>query len=76
MRRYYFHVRHRTLALSNEGVILADDAEAWAPATTACGEMMRDLNGALKRGPEWRMEVVDEADRHLFTVHFGGSTSQ
>jgi len=76
MPRYYFHVRHRTLALDAEGIVLANDAEAWAQATTACGEMMRDLNGALKRGPEWRMEVTDEADWHLFTVHFGGGVSR
>ena len=76
MPRYYFHIRHRTLALDNEGIVLADDAAAWEQATTACGEMLRDLDGALKRGPEWRMEVVDEADRHLFTVHFGGSAAR
>ena len=76
MPRYYFHIRHRTLALDTEGVVLADDAAAWEEATTACGEMMRDLDGALKRGPEWRMEVVDDTDRHLFTVHFGGEVAQ
>jgi hypothetical protein len=43
MPRYYFHIRRRTLALDTEGVVLADDAEAWKQATTACGEMMRDL---------------------------------
>jgi hypothetical protein len=52
MPRYYFHIRHRTLALDKEGIVLADDAEAWDQATAACGEMMRDLKGALQRGPE------------------------
>ena len=41
----------------HEAVELADDEAAWIETTTACAEMLRDLDGALKAGPEWRMEA-------------------
>lgn len=44
--------------MARDGVELADDRAAWVEATTACGEMLRDLDGDLKAGSEWRMEVI------------------
>jgi len=54
----------------HEGVELADDEAAWVEATTACGEMLRDLDGALKAGPEWRMEVIRESGDIVYRLIF------
>ena len=48
----------------HEGVELANDKAA------ACGEMLRDLNGALKVGPEWRMEVTRESGEMVYRLIF------
>lgn len=56
----------------HEGVELADDDAAWVEATTACGEMLRDLNGALRAGPEWRMEVTRQSGEVLYRLTFVG----
>jgi hypothetical protein len=32
--------------------------------------MMRDLDGQMEIGPEWRMEVIDENQQVLFIHHF------
>jgi hypothetical protein len=70
MPRYYFNVRHKTVHEDEEGMELPDYKAAWVEATTACGEMMRDLDGRLEIGPEWRMEVLDERHRLLFIIRF------
>lgn len=70
MPRYFFHVHHEHRQPDHEGVELSGDKEAWSQATRACGEMMRDLDGAFEAGPEWRLEVVDETGRPVFTIHF------
>ena len=57
-------------AWPHDGVELAGDAAAWVEATTACGEMLRDLNGALKAGPEWRMEVTRQSGEVLYRLTF------
>ena len=49
---------------------MADDDAAWVEATTACGEMLRDLDGALKAGPEWRMEVLRESGEVVYRLTF------
>lgn len=48
----------------------ADDEAAWIEATKACGEMLRDLDGDLKAGPEWRMEVKRETGEVLYRLRF------
>jgi hypothetical protein len=49
---------------------LADRYEAWAEATTACGELLKDLDGGLKPGDKWQMQVKDEAGRDLYELEF------
>jgi hypothetical protein len=49
---------------------LADKQATWAEATTACGELLRDLDSALKRGDKWRMQVKDEARREIYELEF------
>lgn len=70
MPRYYFHVHYKDGQRDLDGVELADDAEAWHQATRACGEMLRDLDGDLEPGPEWRLEVTDGDAAPVFAIHF------
>jgi hypothetical protein len=54
--------------LARDGVELADDRAAWVEATTACGEMLRDLDGDLKAGSEWRMEVTRQSGEIVYRL--------
>lgn len=66
-----FHVTHLDPRVyDTEGVDLADRAAAWAEATRACGEMIKDMDGGLPLGSEWKMEVADEAGP-IFEFRFG-----
>src|SRR5205823_2476659 len=47
MPRYFFNVYHNGAILDEEGYELADRSAAWAEATAAAGEMIRDLDGRL-----------------------------
>jgi hypothetical protein len=42
-------------------------------AIAACCEMLRDLDGALPKTSEWRMDVTDAAGATLFTLRFSES---
>jgi hypothetical protein len=71
MPRYYFHISHGDGSkIRNEGIELPDADAAWVEATTACGEIIRDLNGALKPGDAWRMIVMDETGAEMFHLEF------
>ena len=49
-------------------VDVGDDDVAWDEAAMACSDMIRDTIARLRDGPEWRLEVADDAGtiRHLF----------
>jgi hypothetical protein len=72
MPRYFYRITYGEGARPwpHEGVELADDKAAWVEATTACGEMLLDLNGALKAGREWRMEVTRESGEVVYRLTF------
>jgi hypothetical protein len=71
MPRYFFTVLdgHKS-ELKNEGLDLQSDAAAWVEATMACGELLRDLNGQLKPGDHWSMQVKDENGNDLYLLEF------
>ena len=70
MPLYFFRISHGegTPPLARDGVELADDRAAWVEATTACGEMLRDLDGDLKAGSEWRMEVTRQSGEIVYRL--------
>jgi hypothetical protein len=78
MPLYFYHITYGAGAPAwpHEGVELADDEAAWVEATTACGEMLRDLDGALKAGPEWRMVVTRESGEVLYRLTFSAEASR
>ena len=51
------------------GENLADCASAWRMATTYAGEAIRDLDGRLNLGDDWRLDVNDEkVDRSIVSA--------
>jgi hypothetical protein len=69
MPRFYFNVFHTREQLDWEGEELPDRHAAWAEATATAGEILRDLDGSLKAGQEWRLEVLDEFRATLYVLH-------
>jgi uncharacterized protein DUF6894 len=69
MTRYTFRIRQGSHS-SDIPVDVGDDDAAWDEAAMACSDMIRDTIARLKDGPEWRLEVADEAGtiRHLFRL--------
>jgi hypothetical protein len=76
MPLYFYRITHGAGAPAwpHDAVELANDEAAWEEATTACGEMLRDLDGALKAGAEWRMEVTRESGEMLYRLVFSAET--
>jgi hypothetical protein len=71
MPRFYFHVEYgATSKIVNEGIELASADEAWVEATTACGELIRDLDGLLKPGEPWSMTVKDDSGTDVYLLEF------
>jgi hypothetical protein len=54
----------------NDGLELIDDAAAWEEATTACGEKLREIDGALSPGDGWTMEVSDSLGKLIYVLTF------
>lgn len=72
MPKYFFNVYSGPNAFRDEvGEELPDRHAAWREATSSAGESLKDLDGRLKPGTEWRMEVLDEFGNCLYrlTVH-------
>jgi len=71
MPRYFFTVLYGDESkLKNEGLDLRDNDEAWVEATVACAELLHDLDGRLKPGEHWSMQVKDESGRDLYLLEF------
>ena len=71
MPLYYYSITHGQETNEHpEGLEFPDDEAAWREATTACGEMIRDLDGDLKAGPEWRMEVKRQTGQVVYRLRF------
>jgi len=70
MPRYFFDVFYRTDHPDQDGQRLPDDAAAWLEGTQVAAEMLADLDGDLKPGEHWRLEVTDAARNKLYVIHF------
>jgi hypothetical protein len=71
MPRYYFHVQCGTeSSIDLEGVEMADEKSAWHEAVSTCGQMIHDVDGAMRAGTVWQMEVTDEAGDSVFRLFF------
>jgi hypothetical protein len=80
MARYFFNVQNGNDTYIDEiGDDLPDDHAAWSEATRSAGESLRDLDGRLQPGKEWRMEVMAEERGLLYVIevkaHVRGATA-
>jgi hypothetical protein len=69
MPRYFFNVHHERSNIDAEGEELPDKHAAWREATIVAGETIRDMDGTLQPGREWRLEVTDEFANPLYIIH-------
>lgn len=60
----------------NQGLELVDNDAAWEEATTACGEKLREMDGSLRHGDGWKMEVTDRDGKAIFALKFTTETSE
>jgi hypothetical protein len=71
MPRFYFRIVDSVnTEVKEEGLQLPDKQAAWVEATAACGELLKELDGALKPGDNWQMQVKDQAGRILYELEF------
>jgi hypothetical protein len=61
---------------TNEGLELVDNDAAWEEATTACGEKLREMDGTLRPGGGWKMEVTDALGKAIFALKFTTELSE
>jgi hypothetical protein len=65
---YFFNVRAERPSIDEEGEELPDRHAAWNEATKMAGEMIRDIDGQLKPGQGWELEVTDEFRNPLYVL--------
>lgn len=72
MPRYYFHVHCEGTepSVDAEGIEMADERAAWEEAISTCGQMIHDVDGAMRAGKVWQMEVTDDAGDRVFRMSF------
>ena len=74
MPRYFFDIHHDTTDIDDVGEELPDQHAAWKEATVTAGQILQGLDGKLKPGHDWRMEVLDEFRDALFVLHIAART--
>jgi hypothetical protein len=74
MPLYFFNFSHapepESPPFKNEGLELVDNDAAWEEATTACGEKLREMDGRLRPGGGWQMDVTDANGKAIFALRF------
>lgn len=68
MPKYFFNIRHDRLYEDDEGLDLDNKASAWEAATRSAGDHLKELDGQLQPGRDWRMEVTDEFANPIFEI--------
>ena len=76
MPGYFFNVYNgeQAVHLDRDGEELADRNAAWEEATRSTGLSIRDLDGRLKPGVEWRLEVTDEFANRICSIRVNGES--
>ncbi len=68
MPRYFFNVRHDGLQRDRDGHDLPDHHAAWKEATITAGQVLEGIDGSLKPGHDWEMEITDEFSNVLYRL--------
>jgi len=79
MPLYFFNFsrasKSGTSPFKNDGLELAENDAAWEEATTACGEKLPEMDGALRPGDGWQMEVTDGRGETVYILTFTSEAS-
>jgi hypothetical protein len=70
MPRFFFNVRGAKGFPDAEGVEFANASAACGEAVTLAGEILRDVNGKMSEGGEWRLDVTDAAGHRVGSLRF------
>lgn len=69
MPLYYFSTTNDDRRDDRDDPIdLPDHNAAWGQAAVAFGEMLKEINGDLKRNTEWRSDVRDESKDLIYSL--------
>jgi hypothetical protein len=69
MPRYYFDIHEGRQNHTDElGEELADRHAAWTEATRYAGEALKDVDGKLKPGEVWQLDVRDEFANLIYVL--------
>ncbi|SDA33641.1 hypothetical protein SAMN02799622_05580 [Methylobacterium sp. UNC378MF] len=74
MPRYFFNVHDGHSSLDQEGIDLPSPDVARVMAIRLAGEIFRDEAERMLLGPAWRLAVLDEAGKSVFSVDVHLST--
>jgi hypothetical protein len=69
MALYHFNIHHDGTIHDLDGMELPDKDSAWKEATKVAGEAISNIDGRLKPGHDWRMEVTDEFANPIWELH-------
>ena len=69
MPLYFFDIRHDALHVVEVGTDLPNKDVAWEEATRTAGDSIKDIDGKLKPGHDWSMQVYDEFRNPLWEIH-------
>ena len=68
MPRYFFNVHNVEPSTDVSGEELPDDEAAWRTATTFAGDLFKDIDGNLRPGQHWSLEVTNDKQENLFCI--------
>ena len=68
-RRYFFNVLYSNEPDVDEvGEELPDDSAAWQETGLGQYQSVRDLDGKLKPGTDWRLDVLNQQRRVIYSI--------
>jgi hypothetical protein len=69
MPKFFFDVYSEASNYEDDvGEELPDHHAAWHEATRSAGESIKDIDGRLRPGSTWRMQVRDEFQNILYSI--------
>jgi hypothetical protein len=66
MPTYFFNVPGTSI--DDAGADLPNDEAAWKEATVAAGAIFKDIDGSLRPGQAWELEVSTEKKSTFFRI--------
>lgn len=71
---YYFRISNGPYSGASDRIELADPAAAWDEMTKVCGDLVGGISRQMKPNTEWRMELLDEAQKPIFCIRLVAET--